>query len=523
MSFSIDRREFLGWAAATVAAGCAEGHDCEPDGDPIFEDVAPARAETRVASAPFTLGVASGDPLHDRVILWTRLAPEPLEAGGGMIAEDVPVGWQVARDEAFTDIVSQGVATARAEDAHAVHVDAVGLDADRWYYYRFFVGEHKSPVGRTRTFPCADAEPASTRFAFASCQKYRDGYYTAHHHLAEEDLDFVLFLGDYIYESGGDSVREENFETEEAEDLDGYRHRYAIYKRDQHLQAAHAAFPWIVVWDDHEVDNDYAGVLAVGDEAPTAEFAARRAAAYRAYWEHMPIRAAAPVADSLRLYRSFAFGDLFELFVVDSRQHRDDQVCSDDDFGPVCDARDDPSRTMLGFEQERWLFDGLAASTRRWKLIGNQVALATLDFDGTVANFDIWDGYTAARQRLLDVLRDVNNAVVLTGDLHVAGVADLTAFGNLPGGSRVIAAELVGTSITSGGDEPASPIAELVTSEPHIHYVNASVRGYMRCTLDRAGLRTDLRVVSTVEAPEADVRTEASFVVDDGIPGVRLA
>jgi alkaline phosphatase D len=511
----MDRRTFLGAAAATLA-GCARKNEpvtCGPLDRPIFDSI--DVSAPNLSGDPFTLGVASGDPLSDRVILWTRLAPKPLE-GGGMPNEPVPVAWQLARDDAFSEIVSQGVASAAPELAHSVHVDAIGLDPDSWYFYRFKVGDAFSPVGRTRTAPCPGAEVESLRFAFASCQKYRAGRYTAHAHLAQEDLDLVFFLGDYIYESGGRDAIESPLELEEVTDLAGYRTRYALYKSDPNLIAAHAAFPWIVTWDDHEVENDYAGQWSADDSIDPQVFLQRRAAAYQAYYEHLPIRAAPPSGPNLQLHRSFEWGKLASMFVLDTRQHRDKYACGGD-FGDVCAERDDPARSILGMEQEQWLHDGIRSSSADWRLIAQSVVMANLDFEGTVANFDQWDGFTASRQRLLDVIRESQDVVVLSGDIHVAGIADLTAYGDDPR-TRIVATELVTTSITSGGDGSDSIIPDIIGGLPHIRY-GKSVRGYMRAELRSDALDLDLRAVSTVLQPTADVRTEASWTVHRGEPG----
>ncbi len=518
----LDRRSFLGWAA--LAIGCKGVHsECAP-GEPIFEaiDAAPPFS---ITDDPFALGVASGDPLSDRVIIWTRIAPAPTspETDYGAPAQPVPVVWRVAEDEAFTQVISQGLFETQPQLAHAVHVDVVGLQPDRWYYYRFEVGDHTSPVGRTRTLPCADAAVERLRFAFASCQRYRAGYYTAHAHLAQEDLDLVFFLGDYIYESRGNSpIPERDREQVEATDLEGYRGRYGLYKSDPNLQAAHQRFPWIVTWDDHEVDNDYASDFA-GGEAPLESFIARRAAGYQAFYEHMPIRLPqglapeGPERAQMQIYRGFEYGDLASMYVLDTRQYRDKLACGGD-FGPVCAERDEEERSILGAEQEAWLHGGLRSSAATWRLIAQQVVMATLDFDSTIANFDQWDGYTASRQRLLDVMREIEDVVVLSGDIHVAMVADLTAFANAP--SRIVGTELICPSVTSGGDEdPLGDLSAGIEGVPNVRYISGRARGYVRCEMDKTRIKVDLRRVSTVLSPSAEIETEASWEILKGTPG----
>ena len=321
---ALDRRRFLAGGAAVATAAWAAPTILSPTGAFAADPVLPG--------PPFTLGVASGDPTPTAVILWTRLAPDPLN-GGGMPAVDVPVGWEVATDDAFTQVVASGTTIATPAHGHTVHVDATGLAPDTWFHYRFTASGFTSPVGRTRTAPAAGSSPASMRFAFASCQNWPAGYYTAHRALAAEDVDVVHFLGDYIYENGSQGpVRPHN--SPEITTLTAYRNRYALYRGDPDLQASHAAFPWIITWDDHEVENNYAG-LNPQDPADAATFAARRAVAYQAWWEHQPVRLPAPTGPDLTIRRSFDWGDLARFAVVDGRQHRSDQACGDS-LGPPC-------------------------------------------------------------------------------------------------------------------------------------------------------------------------------------------
>ena len=506
-----DRRSFLGMAGLTVAGCSTEAGRCASRDERIFEDL--GRVRTEDLAPPFTLGVASGDPLFDRVMLWTRLAPRPTE-GGGMPPEPVAVAWQVARDPDFDRIVSQGVIDALPEHAHAVHVDVVGLEPERTYYYRFSTAGHTSPVGRTRTLPCPDATPERFRVAWASCQKYREGYYTAHAALAQDDLDLVVFVGDYIYESGGDGIRATETEARRIESLEDYRNRYGLYKADPNLRAAHAAFPWVVTWDDHEVENDYAGSESVRGRGTDA-FRALRTAAYRAFWEHMPIRAPAPTEDRLDLFRDFRIGTLGRLFVLDTRQYRSTPACGGD-FGEVCGERDDEERTMLGPRQEAWLIDGLSSSEARWNLLAQSVVMADYDFGDTVANFDQWDGYTASRQRILDVARQGKNVVVLSGDIHASLVNDLTAIGSDPR-SRIVATELVTPAITSSGSDL---LADVLGGEPHVRFVDGTSHGYMRAELRADELEATLVTVESTSEPESSSGVTARFRVAVDQPGV---
>jgi alkaline phosphatase D len=486
----------------------------------------PVRRRPRFAAYPFALGVASGDPSHDGVVLWTRIAPDPLR-GGGAPPEALEVGWELAVDDGMRRIVGRGSTVAEPDLGHSVHVELDGLEPDRWYWYRFHVGGETSPVGRTRTLPPPGAMPHHLRFAFASCQHYEDGYYTAYRHMAAEELDVVVHLGDYIYEYGGEVQRVRMHTGGEVRTLDDYRNRYALYKGDPDLQAAHAAFPWIVTWDDHEVDNNYANGVAE-DSQPTGAFLARRASAYQAYYEHLPLRRGSlPSGPAMQIYRAASFGGLARFFVLDTRQFRSDQPCGDG-LKLVCPGVYDPAATLLGAEQEAWLFEGLAASDARWNVLAQQVLMARLDSEPgppLEVYMDNWNGYDAARRRVLDFLatRRPANPVVLTGDIHSSWVCDLKRDFDEPD-SPTVATELVGTSISSGGDgrEHWSDTPQLLAENPWIRYMN-SRRGYVRCEVTPASWRADYRVVEYVSQPDAPAATRASFVVEDGRPGAERA
>ena len=514
----LGRRSFLtGLGAGVLAAGLGRG---------------PARAASAPAPAggyPFTLGVASGDPGPDGVVLWTRLAPVPL-GGGGMPPVAVPVDWEVALDETLTRVIARGTALAEPESAHTVHVEIRGLEPARWYWYRFRAQGAASPTGRTRTSPPAGAPVDRFRFAFASCQHWEQGHFTAYRHMLADDLDLVIHLGDYVYEnpSWADQVRRHDGPAPTT--LAGYRDRHALYKLDPDLQAAHAAYPWVVTWDDHEVQNDYAG-----DRAPArddrAAFLRRRAAAYQAYWEHLPLRLGArPVGPDARLYQRLAVGDLVALSVLDGRQYRSVQACGPGGRGggrvvdaAACGERLAPARTLLGPEQERWLLDGLAQSRARWTVIAQQQLMAEL-IQRTPAGqpgywTDGWDGYPAARGRILAHLARHRppNPVVIGGDIHSFWVTDLKADFDDPA-SPTVATELVGTSVTSAG-LPHETFARFLPDNPHIRFFEARYRGYVRCDVTPARWQADLRVVDDVRTPGGPARTLASFVIEDGRPG----
>lgn len=475
---------------------------------------------------PFTLGIASGDPSPDGVVLWTRLAPEPL-AGGGMSNDAVEVEWVIAEDEKLSKGVRKGKALADPKLAHSVHVEVQGLNPAHWYFYRFHAGRFDSPVGRTRTAPALGAAVGQLRFAFASCQHYESGFYTAYQHMAEEDLDVVVHLGDYIYEGGAGEKGVRKHNSAEIVSLNDYRNRYALYKSDELLQRAHARFPWIVTWDDHEVDNDYAGD-APEDRQTRAAFLERRASAYQAYYEHMPLRKRSmPAGSNMLLYRRVPYGKLVEFSVLDTRQYRTDQPCGGG-RAPLCEGARDARQTMLGQEQEEWLYQGLAASRARWNVLAQQVMIGGIDLkpgQGESFAMDKWNGYVMERARLLSFLEDkkIVNPVVITGDIHSNWALNLHRDPEKPE-TPVVAAEFVGTSISSAGDGVDIPelIQGMLPDNPHVRFFNAQ-RGYVSCIVNPGVWRSDYRVVPAVTRPGAPVSTRASFVVEHGKPGLQRA
>jgi alkaline phosphatase D len=483
----------------------------------------PVLATTRFSSYPFTLGVASGDPLPHSVVLWTRLAPDPLN-GGGMPPKNVVVCWKIALDENMTKVVQSGQTLAIPDFAHSVHVDVQGLEPNRWYWYQFRAGNELSPIGRTRTAPALNSHIEKLNFAFASCQDWQNGYYTAYRHMADEDIDLVVHLGDYIYEYGPETAGTRQHNSPEIVTLNDYRNRHALYKSDPNLQAVHAAFPWIVTWDDHEVENNYANLIPEENQSQKA-FVQRRANAYKAYYEHMPLRLSSlPNGADMQLYRRLSFGNLAEFNVLDTRQYRTDQPC-DDGLKPRCLQAFDENTTMTGTEQEKWLFQGLDKSAACWNIIAQQTMLAEYDFDPRpeigLFNVDQWDGYVAARQRLLNFLnqRRPSNPVVITGDIHSSWVHDLKLDFNNPS-SATVGTEFVGTSITS--DFPTSfiaPVQAALSDNPHTIFFDGAFRGYVRCQLTHKQWRSDYRAVSSIVDPNASMRTLASFVVQNGQPG----
>jgi alkaline phosphatase D len=486
-------------------------------------------AQPRFERDPFTLGIASGYPTSEGIVLWTRLAPDP-HAGGGMPQAGVEVGWEVATDQAFRAIVRRGKEPAVAEWAHSVHAEVTGLAPGREYFYRFHAGGATSPVGRTRTAPASDAGERF-RFAFASCQQYEQGWYSAYRHMAQEDLDLVIHLGDYIYESSWGRTHVRKHDAGEPTTLEEYRNRYALYKSDTDLRSAHAAFPWIVTWDDHEVQNDYADDRSQFLD-PAEVFLERRAAAYRAYYEHMPLPGSMrPRGREMRIHTRAEYGALAALYVLDDRQYRSHQVCPREGRGgsnvvppEACPALRDPSRTLLGAAQERWLDEGLAASRARWNVIAQQTIMAQVDRkvgEGQAFWTDGWDGYPRARERLLSTIsgQRVANPVVIGGDVHMYAVADLKPDFDDPA-SPVVATEFVGSSITSQG--PTAKQTEAWRADnPHIHFGNGTQRGYTTMELTPRHCTVRMRAVGNVTDPATGVRTLATWAVEDGKPGAQ--
>jgi len=476
---------------------------------------------------PFTLGVASGAPLPTGVALWTRLAPEPLN-GGGVGRDAVVVRWEVAEDETFARVVQSGSVDAVPAWGHSVHVEVEGLAPARWYFYRFIAGDEVSPVGRTRTAPAVDEVPQQLRFGLGSCQNFEHGYFAAHRHLTAEGLDLMVWVGDYIYEGPGRADRVRRHVGGEPQTLVEYRNRHAQYKTDRDLQRLHAAVPWLVTWDDHEVDNDYAGTRS---ESLDPDFPRRRAAAYHAYFEHMPLREIArPTASRMVLRSRHSWGRLARFHVLDGRQRRTPQACPRPGRGGgnVIDERCNelfaPGRTMLGESQERWFLNGLRNARERWNFIAQQVLMARA---GVIVDrrrrfsSDSWDGYPAARDRLLRAIVDngLRSCIVLSGDAHIGYVCNLKRdFDDEQ--APPIATELCGTSITARG-RPQSATDRVLRDNPHILYGDSEHRGYVLLDVTLERCTAQLRVVEDPEDRNTGIRTTATFAIDAGRPGAQ--
>ncbi|MFD7730406.1 alkaline phosphatase D family protein [Kitasatospora phosalacinea] len=484
---------------------------------------ASAQSSAATTPFPFTLGVASGEPDDSSVVLWTRLAPSPTNADGqgGMPNADVAVDWQVSTSESFATLVGSGTVTARYAQAHSVHVLAGGLAPDAEYYYRFRAQGFVSPVGRTRTAPPPTSVGRDFTMAFASCAHYESGYYTAYRRMADDRPDLILHLGDYIYEGGAGTGGVRQHLGSEIVSLADYRRRYALYRTDPDLQAAHAVAPWLVVPDDHEVENNYANMVRA-DSSPVltaAQWTARRTAAYQAYFENMPLRAAAtPSGNSIQLYRRVRWGTLATFHMLDTRQFRDDQACGDG--SKVCADADLASRSITGAAQEAWLLDGLGQHLSTWDLIGQQVFFARNVNAAGAMNMDAWDGYRASRSRIQQgiVDRAVRNPVVLTGDVHASWGNDLKADYANPS-SATIGSELVCTSITSGGNGSATTAVPNGALNPHLRFYSDR-RGYVRTRITPAQITADFRSVATVTEHGAAATTARTFIIHDGQPGL---
>ena len=498
----LTRRLFLGSVAAGVVA-------------------APSilRAQSRWRGNPFSLGIASGDPAPDGFVIWTRLAPDPGDAHGGMSPDSMPVAWEVANDRGFTSVVAKGETPARAELAHSVHVEVAGLTPDNPYFYRFTAGGERSVTGRARTLPLPTAAPSSLRFAMAGCQDYQSGYFTAYRHMADEDLAFVFHYGDYIYEYGPDTPAVRQHSSPLISSLDDYRRRYAQYKADTDLQRAHAAHPFFVTFDDHEVRNNWAGDVDDDDGTPPPEvFRMRRQSAFQAWYEHMPVRRRQmPNGAALQLYRRARYGNLASFDFLDTRQYRTNQPCGDG-YRVACADVTSPKAHMISPQEEAWLNRNLQRRDGRWNIVAQQVMMMSLDrrwesenAPRKLLNLDSWAGYEAQRQRLLTRIRGLNNVVVLTGDEHT------NYAGLLHDRDDPVAVEFVGTSISSDGDGQDIPGwgPKFMANNPQLKFIN-NQRGFLTCDVTRDEWRTNFMVLDRVSSRDGKLSKRATFAVGHG-------
>ena len=511
-----NRRFFLAYSAALTALPLAQSRAGTAESRPVFK------------SNPFTLGVASGDPDSNSVVLWTRLAPDPLVPGGGMDQRRVQVDWIVAEDERLTKVVARGSEMAAPQLGHAVHAEVQGLTPDRWYWYRFQCGEAQSVVARTRTLPSPDAAPDKLRFAVTSCQNFEQGLFTAYEQMARDQVDLVFHLGDYIYEyEAGRNGKVRTHLGKELMSLDDYRIRYSQYRADPLLHGMHAVCPWFVTWDDHEFDNNCAGDISEEKVVDPVDFLIRRANAYQAYYEMMPLRRAQlPQGSSLQLYRQASFGQLANFMILDTRQYRTDQP-NDDKRSPLNDAALAKSNSLLGREQRNWLSRELVASAATWNVLAQQVMMGMVGFptanEPLKYSMDQWPGSAYERMQLVKFLaeRRISNPVVLTGDIHSNWANELRV-DDRRSEDPVIATEFVATSLSSGGngiDKPAN-LDALKSNNACIKFHNAQ-RGYVLCDVTSQRWRADYIVVDDVLKPGGKCSSRQALVVEAGDPRVK--
>ena len=485
-----------------------------------------AHADSNVdlSKDPFSLGVASGDPDHRGVVLWTRLAPEPLQPGGGMPRQSVEVSWEVATDDSMRSIVASGSHLATPALGHSVHVELDQLEPDRWYWYRFRCGDAESPIGRTRTMPLPESQPRHVRFAVTSCQNFEQGLYTAYEQMARDEVDLVFHLGDYIYEyAAGRNGKVRTHLGGEIESLEDYRIRYAQYRSDPLLQNMHAQCPWFLTWDDHEFDNNCASDISEERGVDPVDFLIRRANAYQAYYEMMPLRRRQmPRGSDMRLYRSAKFGQLADFLVLDTRQYRSDQP-NGDQKSPLNEAAFDKNQTLLGRKQRGWLCKKLIQSQSTWNVLAQQVMMGMVNRSGDpnqpAYSMDQWPGYAFERARMMEFLRDrnVSNPVVLTGDIHSNWVNELRVDDRRED-TPTIATEFVATSLSSGGNGPAKPknLDAIMSHSPCVKFHNGE-RGYILCDVTPNRWKSDYMVVDDVLQPGGKTFRRASFVVEAGV------
>jgi alkaline phosphatase D len=510
----ISRRLFLAYGAALsaipIVGAQAEGQ---------------VRRRVRSDSDPFALGVASGDPTHTGFVIWSRLAPEPLE-GGGMPPDIVEVRWEVSEDDAMKRIVRSGTALATPQLAHSLHVEVDGLKPDRWYWYRFQTGDATSPAGRARTMPEPAVLPEKLRFSFVSCQHFEQGLFTGYQHMAQEDLDLVVHLGDYIYEGAAVDNRVRKHVGGKLTTLADYRNRHAQYRGDPLLQTMHARCPWVVTWDDHEFENNYAAGISERGGVDPAEFLEQRANAYQAFYEMLPLRRTSiPHGPDMKLYRTISFGRLATFQVLDTRQYRSDQP-NGDKSSDLNDAALSPKNSLLGAKQAHWLKSALLRSTASWNVLAQQVMMGMVDVDTSDEqrySMDQWCSAGYERIRLMKFLaeRNIPNPVVLTGDIHSNWANDLRIDDRRPGTS-VVASEFVGSSISSSGNGPKefSGLDKLLAQNQCVRYHNRQ-RAYVSCTVTPETWRSDYRIIDEVTRPGGKIATGASFVIESGEAGLK--
>ena len=512
----VSRRLFLAYASALSSI-------------PLLGRASWSESRPTYQSDPFVCGVASGDPDPLSVVLWTRVAPKPLEPGGGMPAHAVNVQWEIAEDDSFGRIVGQGITLATPQLGHSVHVTANGLKPDRWYWYRFTSGDAVSPIGRTRTMPSPEQMPDKLRFAVTSCQNYEQGLFTAYQQMQRDEVDLVFHLGDYIYEyEAGKNGDVRTHLGDEITSLTDYRVRYSQYRSDKDLTNMHAACPWLVTWDDHEFDNNCADEVSEEKGVSPAEFLARRANAYQAYYEMMPLRPSClPSGPDMQLFRKASFGQLADFFVLDTRQYRTDQP-NNDRACQLNEAALNAENSLLGKKQKNWLKRSMLQSNSTWNVLAQQVMMGMVGFtkgenQPSYYSMDQWPGYTSERMELMRFMaeRRVPNPVVLTGDIHSNWANELRIDDRKPD-SEVVGVEFVATSLSSGGNgkQNANNHDQLLSNNPFVKFHNRE-RGYLLCDVSESTWSTDYKVVDDVLKPGGKTFSRAKFVVESGKPNIQ--
>jgi alkaline phosphatase D len=483
----------------------------------------PSRIVLNPDMAPFYHGVASGDPLSNAVIIWTRVTPTGNETS-------FSGSWEMATDTSFGTVVQTGSFTTDASRDFTVKVDVAGLSPNTWYYYRFEVDGVKSVIGRTKTAPVGGV--SQLRFGVASCSDYENGYFNAFRALGERnDIDAVIHLGDYIYEyynaNRGDRA---GYPENEIITLSDYRMRYSQYRLDPDVAFAHQQYPFINVWDDHEsANNSWRDGAQNHTPATEGDWETRKKNSVRAYYEWLPIRLT-DANDSIRIFRHLPFGDMLDLFMIDSRLYDRDEEASTRDSVLL----NDPNRRMIGPVQGEWLYDGLKNSQARWKVMGNQVMFVPFIFrinipfvvDTTVFNGDGWDGYPLERQRILDTLaaNDISNFVVLTGDIHTSWGNDIPS-ANVPydNGNGSVGVEFVVTSITSSNGSAFQQLSGIIgliegqvrSQVPHIKYYDLVNHGYMVLNLTDQAAQADWYYVSGISSLDYTERFAAAWYTEN--------
>ena len=485
--------------------------------------MAPVASDIRISTSPFMLGIASGDVTESSAVLWTRLAPEPLEADGGMEPYSIPVQWELSLDPRLSRVIRRGEAIATPALAHSVHIELEGLEPGCEYFYRFFTSTYESGIGRTKTLPQKDSHVDSVRFVTASCQNYTHGYFVAYEHMIQDRPDFIIHLGDYFYDTsfGVDDFRKH--ETEQAPvTVADFRRRHARYKTDKQLQHAHAQIPFFTTIDNHD---------AIEDMDP--DKFAQRAAAYQAWYEHMPVRGyAAPGDNHFDLQRKISVGDLMQISLLDGRQFRDSkEICNNNDypnygFGNYrerCDLVFDEDRSMLGKEQERWLTDNLVQNKSTWNVVASPGPFLPFRYhiDGKELSYiGAWDIYPANRKRIAEAIEtaEVGHPVILSGDVHSFWAVDgrLTRDPN----ERIPVVEFVASSISANWPEQlARPVTENLEHNPQVKFYEPDKRGYLLHDVNQKEWKTTARAMQDVRDERSPALNLASFLVSKGEPG----